>query len=110
VIIGREDWEECFSPGELAVQSFKRIMAPHGAKEMSVVAVSPLVNSAPVDDPRCCEPMESAEVPEKLKITRRSFFPVRSTTESVAGPEVLRLLPDLGLDLGQAHEEIGFCQ
>jgi len=39
--------------------------------EMTSLAVSPVVNSARVDDPRCCEPGESSEDPEKLKITRR---------------------------------------
>jgi len=39
---------------------------------MSALAVSPLVNSARVDDPRCCEVGESAPVPlENLDITRR---------------------------------------
>ena len=72
VIVGREDWEEWFSPGELTDQSFLRITKPYRASEMSVVAVSPLVNSARVDDPRCCEAGESAPVPsQKLKITRR---------------------------------------
>ena len=62
VIVPREDWEEWFAPGELAEQSFQRIMTPYAAEAMSVVAVSPLVNSARVDDPRCCEAGESGPV------------------------------------------------
>jgi putative SOS response-associated peptidase YedK len=49
VIVRREDWEEWFSPGELGDQGFKRITTPYRAEEMSVVAVSPLVNSASPD-------------------------------------------------------------
>jgi len=57
VIVSREDWEEWFSPGELADRSFQRIMAPYRAEEMTSLTVSPLVNSARVDDPRCSEPL-----------------------------------------------------
>jgi len=72
VIVRREDWEEWFSPGELADRSFQRITTPYRAEEMSAVAVSPLVNSARVDDPRCCQPGDPAtEDLQKLKITRR---------------------------------------
>jgi len=71
VIVRREDWEEWFSPGELADRSFQRIMTPYLAEEMSALAVSPVVNSARVDDPRCCEPVESSEGLQKLEITRQ---------------------------------------
>ena len=54
VIVSREDWEEWFSPGKLAADSFLRITTPYRAEEMSAVPISPLVNSA-VDDPRCCQ-------------------------------------------------------
>ena len=81
VIVGREDWEEWFSPGELAAQSFLRITTPYEAEEMSVVAVSPLINSAKVEDPRCCEPGDpQPEVPAKLKITRREGVDVDQQT------------------------------
>ena len=59
VIVPRPDWEEWFSPGKLEAQSFLRITAPYRDEEMSVVAVSPLVNGARVDDPRCCRPGET---------------------------------------------------
>jgi len=55
VIVSREDWVEWFSPGELAERSFQRIMAPYRPDAMFVAAVSPLVNSARIDDPGCCE-------------------------------------------------------
>jgi len=72
VIVSREDWEEWFSPGELADRSFQRIIAPYRAEEMTSLAVSPLVNSARVDDPRCCLPGDSVMVePPKLEITRQ---------------------------------------
>ena len=71
VIVRREDWDEWLSPTELADRAFQRITTPYRADEMAVVAVSPLVNSARVDDPRCCEAAASApEAPQKLKITR----------------------------------------
>jgi len=39
---------------------------------MSALAVSTLVNSAKVDDRRCCQPREAApEVPGKLDIRRK---------------------------------------
>ena len=79
VIVPREDWEEWFAPGELAAQSFLRITTPYRAEEMSVVEVSPLVNSGRIDDPRCCQPGESPEVPEKLKVTRREARPDQQT-------------------------------
>lgn len=53
VIIRREDWPEWFSSGELAEQSFQRIMTPYRAEEISALAVSPLVNSARWNNPRC---------------------------------------------------------
>jgi len=51
VIVPHEDWDEWFSPGELAAESFLRITTPYEAEEMSALPVSPLVNSARVDDP-----------------------------------------------------------
>ena len=56
VIVRPEDWPEWLAPGELAGQSFQRITTPYAAAEMSALAVSPLVNTAKIDDPRCCEP------------------------------------------------------
>ncbi len=74
VIVRREDWPEWLSPGELVAGSVQRIMTPYRAEEMISLAVSPLVNSARVDDARCCEPSESApEVSPKLDVTRREF-------------------------------------
>jgi len=78
VIVSREDREMWFSPGELAAQSFLRITTPYEAEGMSVV-VSTLVNSARVDDPRCCLPGESPEVSENLKITRPDPEPDQQT-------------------------------
>jgi len=57
VIVRREDWAEWFSPGDLLDESFQRIMAPYRAEEVTSLAVSPVVNNARVDDPRCCEPL-----------------------------------------------------
>ena len=80
VIIPHEDWEEWFSPGELAAESFLRITTPYQGEEMSALAVSSLVNSARIDDPRCCQPGESLpEAPEKLKISRRASKPDQQT-------------------------------
>jgi putative SOS response-associated peptidase YedK len=56
VIVRREDWPEWFSPGDLAAGSFLRITTPYAPDEMSMLPVSPLVNSARIDDPACCEP------------------------------------------------------
>ena len=56
-IVRREDWDEWFAPGELIDRSFQRITTPYAPGEMAAVEVSPLVNSARVDDPRCCEPL-----------------------------------------------------
>jgi putative SOS response-associated peptidase YedK len=72
VIVRREDWEEWFSPGELAEPGFQRIMEPYGPEGMAALEVSPLVNSASIDDPRCCEPgaTRGAEAPRKLRIAR----------------------------------------
>jgi len=44
VIVRHDDWEEWFSPGELAAESFLRITTPYRAEERSALAVSPLVN------------------------------------------------------------------
>ncbi len=57
VIVRRDDWAEWFFQRELADESFQRITAPYLAEEMSALAVSPLVNNAKFDDPRCCEPL-----------------------------------------------------
>jgi len=46
---------------------------------MSSLAVLPLVNSARVDDPRCCQPVELSKVPEKLGIKRREAEPDQQT-------------------------------
>jgi hypothetical protein len=64
---------------ELAAQSFLRITTPYGAEEMSALAVSPLVNSARADDPRCCEAGGMPKVPEKLQITRPQAEPDQQT-------------------------------
>ena len=69
IIVRQEDWQEWFSDGELADDSFQRITMPYAAEEMNSLAVSPVVNSARMDDPRCCEPA-SMSVPQKLVITR----------------------------------------
>jgi len=70
VIVRREEWSEWLSHAELADRAFQRITCPYRSDEMAAVAVSPLVNSARVDDPRCCE-AAAPEVPQKLKITRK---------------------------------------
>jgi len=49
------DWDDGFTC-RVGRSGFQRISTPYRADEMAVVAVSPLVNSARVDDPRCCEP------------------------------------------------------
>jgi hypothetical protein len=43
------------------------------AGEVSVLEVSPLVNNATVDEPRCCEPGDagSGEASRKLKMIRK---------------------------------------
>ena len=73
VIVRREDWDEWLSPGRLADESFRRITAPYLAGEVSVLEVSPLVNNATVDEPRCCEPGDagSGEASRKLKMIRK---------------------------------------
>ena len=71
VIVRREDWEEWFSPGELGDQGFQRITSPYRAEEMSALAVSALVNSGRLDDPRCCEAGDMAPASQKLKLRRR---------------------------------------
>jgi len=35
-------------------------MTPYTVEEMATLEVSPIVNSAKIDDPRCCEPVDSA--------------------------------------------------
>jgi putative SOS response-associated peptidase YedK len=82
VIVRREDWDEWMSPGELAEQSFQRITTPYAPEEMSALEVSPLVNSGRVDDPRCCEPAGSVDVPP-LKITRKE--PVKQEDQATFG-------------------------
>ena len=57
VIVKKEDWNEWFAPGELADEGFQRITAPYPAVELSALAVSPIVNSARIDDARCIEPL-----------------------------------------------------
>jgi len=48
---------------------------------MSALAVSALVNSGRVDDPRCCEAGDPApEVREKLEIRRREPTPDQQQT------------------------------
>jgi hypothetical protein len=43
---------------------------------MSALAVSPLINSGRVDDPRRCEPGDMLpEAPEKIEITRQKPEP-----------------------------------
>jgi putative SOS response-associated peptidase YedK len=72
VIVRPEDWNEWMLPGELEDQSFQRITTPYFAQEMSALEVSPLVNSAGIDDPRCCEPGGPAQVnAPPLKISRK---------------------------------------
>jgi len=55
VIISPNDWDEWFASGDLSDESFRRITAPYAPEGMSVVAVSPKVNSARTDDARCIE-------------------------------------------------------
>jgi len=100
VIVQEEDWEEWFSPDEIWDQSFQRITAPYRAEEMSALAVSTLVNSARVDDPRCCQAGDVAPVPQKLKITRRESEPDQQLTlglrSMTAGDGVPRRAPLFG--------------
>jgi len=56
VLVRPEDWPEWLSPATLPDQSFERITAPYAPGEMSAHPVSPLVNNAKIDDPRCCAP------------------------------------------------------
>jgi putative SOS response-associated peptidase YedK len=71
VIVRREDWAEWLSPDELADPSFGRIMTPYAPEEMTAIQVSPLVNSARIDTPRCCEPWDGNEPPSKRTVTRQ---------------------------------------
>jgi putative SOS response-associated peptidase YedK len=84
VIVRREDWDEWMMPRELADSSFQRITTPYAPEEMSVVEVSPLVNSGRIDDPRCCEPAGSVvvDVPP-LMVKRRE--PVQQDDQQTFG-------------------------
>jgi putative SOS response-associated peptidase YedK len=57
VIVPQDDWERWFSSGELPDDIFQRLTAPYRVDVMKAVEVSPLVNSARVDDSRCVEPV-----------------------------------------------------
>ena len=72
VIIRPEEWDEWLAPNPLADDSFQRITTPYPANEITALEVSPLVNSARLDDPRCCLACDlvEAEVPKKLWIKR----------------------------------------
>jgi len=59
VIVRREDWSDWLSPAALADPGFQRIITPYAPGEMIALPVSPLVNSAKIDDPRCCEPADA---------------------------------------------------
>ncbi len=61
VIVGREDWKEWLSSGELTDESFRRIMVPNSVAEMDVIPANRETNSARVDDPRCSEPLRYPE-------------------------------------------------
>jgi hypothetical protein len=74
VIVRREDWDEWFSPGELEDRSFQRITAPYAPEEISALEVSPLVNSARVDDSRCCDP--AGAVPASCSFTEDHVYAV----------------------------------
>jgi hypothetical protein len=50
---------------------------------MSAMAVSPLVNSARVEDPRCCEAGDTASAPQKLKLRRRE--PIQPDQQQTLG-------------------------
>jgi len=73
VIVRREDWLEWLAPQPLTDQSFHRVTAPYIPDEMAAIEVSSIINSAKIDDARCCEPAgaEGAEVPRKLTVTRK---------------------------------------
>jgi hypothetical protein len=51
---------------------------------MLALAVSPIVNNARVDDPRCCEAWDGEDVPQKLVVTRSE-------------PDQQKRQPDFGL-------------
>ena len=68
VIVRTEDRDEWLANGELGEVGFQRMTKPYSPEEMSAVAVSPIVNSAKVDDSRCSEPDRSAA---KLAIARK---------------------------------------
>ncbi|HEX4083316.1 MAG TPA: SOS response-associated peptidase [Chthoniobacteraceae bacterium] len=74
VIVRREDWPVWLDAEALSDADFDRITAPF-AREMSAVEVPALVNSAAVDDPRCCEPAAPGAPPPKLKIARKPPLP-----------------------------------
>lgn len=75
VIVRPEDWHEWYSAGELAEGSFQRITTPYPAGEMSARAVSPLVNSARIDSPACCDPAGPSRPPAKLTVRRGKSAP-----------------------------------
>ena len=70
VIVRREDWDERLSPDALSDESFRRITTPYAAEEMNALAVSSVVNSAKIDDARCCEAWDCESVRQKLVIKR----------------------------------------
>ena len=82
VIVRREDWEEWFAPGELADRSFLRITTPYGPEEMSMFEVAPLVNSAAVDEPRCCEPVTGQPLPSRPGVKKSPSNPDAQQTFS----------------------------
>jgi putative SOS response-associated peptidase YedK len=71
VIVRREDWPEWLTPAELPDPSFRRITAPYPPGEMTALPVSRLVNSARVDDSRCCDPVAPGQPPATVKIRRK---------------------------------------
>ena len=85
VIVRRADWEEWLSTGELGDKGFERITAPYAGEEMSALPVSPLVNSAKVDDPKCCEGWDSAriDIPSKVKMMRKE--PAKTDSQQTFG-------------------------
>jgi putative SOS response-associated peptidase YedK len=60
VILARADYAEWLDPAVRDVYRLLELLQPYPAGEMAAVAVSPHVNNARHDDPRCLEPAAEA--------------------------------------------------
>ena len=60
IILRKEYWEQWMEPGELNDERFQRFTAPFQPEQMFAREVSKVVNSARIDDAKCCEPVVPA--------------------------------------------------